>query len=99
MNLRFRMKPTVVEAFQMTVNRRDDQSQWPHWMVDAWNRPIGEDGSLCMRGFGPHATRLILWTKNGDVPIFSGDWIICSAGGELYMCKPDVFARTYEPVE
>jgi hypothetical protein len=26
------------------------------------------------------------------------DWIICGIKGELYPCKPDIFAATYEPV-
>jgi hypothetical protein len=32
-------------------------------------------------------------TMRGEV----GDWIIKGVKGELYPCKPDVFATTYEP--
>ena len=28
-----------------------------------------------------------------------GDWLIRGVKGELYFCKPDVFASTYEPVD
>lgn len=28
-----------------------------------------------------------------------GDWIITGIKGEVYPCKPDVFAATYEPVD
>jgi hypothetical protein len=28
-----------------------------------------------------------------------GDWIIRGVAGELYPCKPDIFVRTYEPVD
>lgn len=28
-----------------------------------------------------------------------GDWIITGIRGEKYPCKPDVFDRTYEPVQ
>lgn len=28
-----------------------------------------------------------------------GDWIITGVKGEVYACKPDIFAETYEPVE
>jgi hypothetical protein len=28
-----------------------------------------------------------------------GDWIITGIRGEVYPCKPDIFAATYEPVE
>jgi hypothetical protein len=27
-----------------------------------------------------------------------GDWIIKGVNGEFYPCKPDIFAKTYEPV-
>lgn len=26
-----------------------------------------------------------------------GDWIITGVNGEQYPCKPDIFAKTYEP--
>lgn len=26
-----------------------------------------------------------------------GDWIITGVSGEVYACKPDIFAATYEP--
>jgi hypothetical protein len=28
-----------------------------------------------------------------------GDWIIRGVKGEIYPCKPDIFAMTYEPVD
>jgi len=28
-----------------------------------------------------------------------GDWIIQGVAGEMYPCKPDIFAQTYEAVE
>lgn len=28
-----------------------------------------------------------------------GDWIITGVQGEVYPCKPDIFAATYEPAE
>ena len=28
-----------------------------------------------------------------------GDWIIKGVKGELYPCKPNIFADTYEPVD
>jgi hypothetical protein len=28
-----------------------------------------------------------------------GDWIITGVKGEVYPCKPDIFAATYEPAE
>ena len=28
-----------------------------------------------------------------------GDWVIRGIQGELYPCKPDIFAKTYESAE
>lgn len=28
-----------------------------------------------------------------------GDWIITGIKGEVYACKPDIFAETYEPAQ
>ena len=28
----------------------------------------------------------------------TGDWIITGVNGEQYPCKPDIFEKTYEPV-
>lgn len=41
---------------------------------------------------------LIIKTLEGDMIVRDGDWIIKGIKGELYPCKPDIFAETYEPV-
>lgn len=41
---------------------------------------------------------LIIPTLEGNMRADVGDWIITGIRGEQYPCKPDVFARTYEPV-
>lgn len=40
-----------------------------------------------------------LWigTLEGPHKASPGDWIIRGVKGELYPCKPDIFAQTYEP--
>lgn len=38
-------------------------------------------------------------TLEGTMKADKGDWIIKGVKGELYPCKPDVFAMTYEKVE
>jgi len=37
-------------------------------------------------------------TLEGVMRADPGDWIIRGVRGELYVCKPDIFAETYEPV-
>lgn len=43
--------------------------------------------------------RLGILTLEGLMYANPGDWIIKGVQGELYLCKPDFFAATYEPVE
>lgn len=38
-------------------------------------------------------------TLEGTMMASPGDWIICGVQGELYPCKPDIFAATYEEVD
>ena len=41
---------------------------------------------------------LTITTLEGDHRANEGDYIIRGVKGELYPCKPDIFASTYEPV-
>lgn len=38
-------------------------------------------------------------TLEGEMTAQVGDWIIRGVNGELYPCKPDIFAKTYEEVQ
>ena len=38
-------------------------------------------------------------TLEGGHIVCPGDWIITGVAGEHYPCKPDIFAKTYEPAE
>ena len=42
---------------------------------------------------------LIIVTLEGKMRVEWGDWIIRGVQGELYPCKPEIFAATYEAVE
>jgi hypothetical protein len=42
--------------------------------------------------------RLEVPTFEGTMTANVGDWIIRGVAGELYPCKPDIFAATYEQV-
>ena len=86
----FRKKPVVIEARQY----RNDETGYDllAWMNDI-QYGAGRD--------------LVSWT-NGvlHVPTLEGvhiaspgDWIIKGVAGELYPCKPDIFAATYESAE
>lgn len=41
---------------------------------------------------------VIIQTLEGPLKADIGDWIVTGIRGEQYPCKPDVFEKTYEPV-
>lgn len=96
---RYRKKPVVVEAFQMTKDRRMDNRDWPNWLNQAWNKSEGEDGALFRKDMEAKCPDLLcIQTLEGIHLVLWDDWIIRGVKGELYPCKPDIFAATYEPV-
>jgi hypothetical protein len=59
-------------------------------VLDAVDRAAGDD---------PEATAQIYDRLHSTwVLVYTGDWIIQGVKGELYPCRPDVFAETYELV-
>jgi len=96
--VKYRKKPVVIEAFQMTRARRDDNSEWPEWLNFAWQKAPGE-GALFPDTDDPTWDRLVIGTLEGVHRVQWNDWIIRGVKGELYPCKPDIFAATYESVE
>ena len=81
---KFRKKPVVIEAIQ-----------WRGFRTDL---PFGRfmDGSY--RAYRYDGDALLIETLEGTMRAEVGDWIIRGVHGELYPCKPDIFAVTYEEV-
>ncbi len=100
---KYRKKPVVIEAFQMTLERRWDNSEWPMWLHEAWEAGPGKNG-LWIHPDAPiadgheSAAELLCGTLEGPYRITWDDWIIQGVAGEIYPCKPDIFDQTYEPV-
>lgn len=42
---------------------------------------------------------MIIPTLEGDMKASVGDYIITGVNGEQYPCKPDIFKKTYEPID
>ena len=97
----FRKKPVVIEAFQMTRAHRADNSDWPAWMNEAWNKEHSADGALypCTWPDSDGTDELTINTLEGAHHVSFDDWIIRGVVGEIYPCKPDIFASTYEPAD
>ncbi len=80
---KYRKKPIVIEAFQWTGKPQT----YPDWIKEA-RLTQNEGGAVCME----------IKTLEGTMLARPGDWIIKGVKGELYPCKPDIFAATYEAV-
>ena len=94
---RYRKKPVVIEAFQMTKDRSYVGDEWPIWLNEAWRRPRGSAGSL-QKVDEPGCTSFEIVALEGVHRVTWGDWIIRGVKGELYPCKPDIFEATYDKV-
>lgn len=85
--MKFRKKPVVIEAWEFY-----EGSIQPRWITDAFN-----SGAIYYQGGAePYIT---VKTLEGDHRASLNDWIIKGVKGELYPCKPDIFAATYEAAE
>lgn len=96
---KYRKKPIVIEAFQMTLERRASNVDWPQWMHEAWQVERGESGSLQPTEEGTGDGTLSIVTLEGEHLVSWDDYIIQGVHGELYPCKPDIFDATYDLVE
>lgn len=99
--LQFRKKPIVIEAFQMTRERRASNEHWPSWLHEAWQRGPGEVNALWPSDYpeSDGTDTLAIGTLEGSLSVSWDDWIIQGVKGEIYPCKPDIFAALYEPVD
>lgn len=82
--MRYRKKPVVIDAYH-----HDLQNEIPDWLLDV-NRAD--------RVVFQSDNTIAIPTREGVMRADIGDWIIRGVKGELYPCKPDIFAATYEPV-
>ena len=83
--MKFRKKPVVTEAVQIT----DSTFDAPHPNLEHIVGVVYDSTKRCA----------FIDTLEGRMRANVGDWIIRGVKGELYPCKPDIFAATYEPVE
>lgn len=97
--MKFRKKPVVIEAWQWKGQGFD---KWPVWLkrYEVKSHPDEPVGAIVYRtDSGLNLDLIAIPTLEGTMTASPGDWIIRGIKGELYPCKPDIFAATYEPVE
>lgn len=95
--MKFRKKPVVIEAFQFSRRNNGPVGQ-PDWFHDAVTR---NDVILQNTGKWGDTTQPAyceIKTLEGTMRADEGDWIIRGIKGEIYPCKSDIFAATYEAV-
>ena len=82
---KFRKKPVEIEAVRW-IGSNHDQISDLH----------GNTSPSTVNFYGE--TGLRIGTLEGEHTATYGDWIIRDVQGELYPCKPDIFAATYDAV-
>lgn len=87
---KYRKKPIVITAIQFTdlssaTVIAEMFGERTSW---SWDDPSKMSG-----------LHLKVSTLEGVMRANPGDWIIKGVQGEVYPCKPDIFKKTYEPVD
>lgn len=80
--MKYRKKPVVIEAFRLGIDNI------PDWFMNAVTK---KDAIL-------HDTNADIKTLEGWLRADYGDYIIQGIKKEIYSCKPDIFEKTYEPI-
>lgn len=83
MTTKYRKKPVVIEAMQLTFQNQDE--------VKAWVGRGKTHSTPPMRAVTGIAFAINM------IALF-GDWIIRDDEGTFSICKPDIFEKTYEAV-
>lgn len=89
---KFRKKPVEIEAIQFTGGAENRMAVLEFTGISASNAK-----TIYWRSEGPADGELVIRTLEGDLIGTAGDWIIRGVKGEVYPCKPDIFAMTYDP--
>ena len=83
---KFRKKPVVIEAIQLTKENVVDVLTFCNNAVNIVASNEDEMG-------------ISILTLEGTMAANTGDYIIRGVKGEFYPCKPDIFEQTYEEVD
>lgn len=82
--MQFRKKPVVIDAFHF-----EHDAAFPPWLASEMG------GKVFLK---PDIRAIFIRTLEGEMRADLGDWIIKGVKDELYPCKPDIFAATYDEV-
>ena len=85
---KFRKKPVVIDAWIWNESKET--------FKQIGCRSMSSEGNT---HYPDLLTNLRIETLEGTMSVRQGDYIIKGVHGEFYPCKPDIFNKTYEPVE
>jgi hypothetical protein len=88
----YRKRPVIVEAVCWTGRNYDEIKAFMaghEWERDAFDHIV----IPTLEG------HIVIPTLEGRMMASPGDWIIRGTQGELYPCKPAIFAQLYESLE
>ena len=93
---KYRKKPVVIDAIQLTDRNVRQVYEWVHGCV-----AIKTD--IDLHKWDDYVQLIIakgmkIPTLEGNMVASIGDYIIKGIQGEFYPCKPDIFEATYEVV-
>lgn len=90
----YRKKPVVIEAItfdELVEHGRSNGGNIVNgmpWSFKYKGHPVTHENDDCY----------LIPTLEGTMRFDRGDMLITGVKGEIYPCKPDIFAATYEPV-
>jgi len=82
---KYRKKPIVIEAMQLTVDNFDQVLTWCK-------------GERVYKNIPVEFQEIAIDTLEGRMRAELGDYVICGVQGEFYPCKPSIFEATYDKV-
>ncbi len=109
---KFRKRPVVIDAIKWNGYSNNigltngaepfngERYDYPEWMPPVTNVVTDirfpahpKPGEIWRDG-----EDLWIGTLEGNMTCSPGDWIIRGIKGELYPCRPNIFAETYDPI-
>jgi len=91
----FRKKPVVIEAItfdelvEYGIAHGGNVVNGMPWSFRYQGQPITHENDNCY----------LIPTLEGTMNFCRGDMLITGVNGEIYPCKLDIFAKTYEPAQ
>ena len=93
--MKYRKKPIVIEAYQVTEFDYDGFLMFSHFC----NPPFWLEDAAAGKKVYVKGHMIYIETLEGDMRVSINDYIVRGVDGELYPCKASIFEKTYERVE